>query len=149
MKRRAPIRILLPKIQSSMFVTILCVIGVSALIQVLVSVRSLAAIARNLPNDGPVLDEMIVDVLLKDFAITLAIAVPALGFLSMIGMMKVVGPLYRMRRFLQEVVEGKETRPIRLREKDDFQDWCPLLNQVTEELRSRPGQGEEEHRIAS
>ena len=137
MPRRAPIRILFPRIQSSFFVFVLCAVGISAFLQVLVSARSLTTIAKELPNDGLVLDKMIVDVLGRDFFLALAISLPTLGFVGMVFMMKFVGPLARIRRFLDEVAKGEETQGLRLRKGDAFRDWIPLLDAATQEARER------------
>jgi len=146
--QRRPIRILFPRLQSRLFTFVLAGIGTSLLIHTLVSVLSLTSVARSLPSDGQTLHGMIVGMLTHDFLLAFAITVPAFGLLAVAAFMRVVGPLHRMRTFLQAVVDGQQTEPCQLRKGDEFQDVCELVNQVTEPLRARSQAAPEARRAA-
>jgi hypothetical protein len=135
--KRLPIRILFPRLQSRMLTFVLAAIGTSLVVHSLVSVISLTAAARALPSDGKELHAMIVGMLLRDLLLALVITAPAFALLAMAAFMRVIGPLYRMRVFLRAVVEGRQKEPCRLRRDDELQDFCELLNQVTEPMRNR------------
>jgi hypothetical protein len=135
--QRRPIRILFPRLQNRAFTLVLAMVGTSLLIHTLVSVVSLTRMAHSLPSDGKVLHGMIVGMLTRDFLLAFVITVPAFGLLAAAAFMRVVGPVHRMRTFLQGVVDGRETEPCRLRKGDEFQDICELINQATEPMRAR------------
>ncbi len=146
--QRRFIRILFPRLQSRLFTLVLAMIGTSLLIHALVSVMSLTRAAQSLPSDGKALHSMIVGMLTRDFLLAFVISVPAFGVLALAAFMRVIGPLYRMRTFLQAVVDGRETQPCRLRRTDEFQDICELVNKVTEPMRSR-AQGSQDLRLSA
>jgi hypothetical protein len=135
--RRLPVRILFPRLQSRLFTLVLAGIGTSLLVHTLVSVTSLTRAARELPNDGDALHSMIVALLVRDFVLAFALTVPAFALLGMAAFMRVLGPLHCMRMFLEKALRGQHPEPCRLREDDELQDICALLNRATEPLRAR------------
>jgi hypothetical protein len=48
---------------------------------------------------------------------------------------KVVGPLYRFRVYLTQLAAGERPAPCRIRQNDELQDLCELLNRATQPLR--------------
>ena len=75
------------------------------------------------------------DVLAGSFLVTLAILVPLTMAVGIAATHRVVGPLYRFRVYLTELAGGQRPGPCKIREKDELQDLCVLLNRATEPLR--------------
>lgn len=48
-----------------------------------------------------------------------------------------VGPVYRLRRSMKELAEGKPVQPVRFRQDDFWQDFADSFNQVAEQMQAR------------
>lgn len=129
--QRRAIRFLFPGLQSRFFTLALGGIGVSLALQAAVSATSLAALAKRLPSDGDLVQGEIVGLLVRDLLWSFALTAPVFGVFVLIALMKVVGPFYRMQRFLEDVIDGRRPEPCRLRKDDEFQEFCALLNRAT------------------
>lgn len=136
-KQRLLIRVLFPRIQARFLTLTLAVIATSLLVNSGLVVWSLAGLARELPNDGALVQERIVPILLRDLVWALALTAPAFALLAMASLMGVIGPLFRMHRFLQAVVQGAHPERCQLRKGDELQEVCELLNRATEPLRAQ------------
>lgn len=129
--QRRAIRFLFPALQSRFFTLALAGVGASLAIQAAVSAATLAALANRLPSDGEVVHGEIVGLLVRDLLWSFALTAPVFGLFVLIALMRVVGPFHRMQRFLEEVIDGRRPEPCRLREDDEFQEFCALLNRAT------------------
>jgi len=49
---------------------------------------------------------------------------------------RLVGPIYHMEKTIQNFLDGKPVRPIKLRKKDEFHTLAALLNRVMEDRKS-------------
>ncbi|MDA1194949.1 MAG: hypothetical protein O2894_07160 [Planctomycetota bacterium] len=74
-------------------------------------------------------------VLLTKLGIALMILAPMTLALGVILMHRIAGPLYRFEQFIQGVVRGEQTDICRIRQGDELQDLCDLLNEFTAPLR--------------
>ncbi len=146
--RRRSIRILFPRIQGRFLTLTLAVIGTSLVVHSALAVWSLTSLVDELPNDGELIQKRIVPIVLRDLGWAFVLTAPAFALLAMTALMAVIGPLYRMRSFLQRVLEGQHPEPCKLREGDEMQDLCMLLNQVTEPMRTRSSTSEEKREVA-
>jgi HAMP domain-containing protein len=52
------------------------------------------------------------------------------GFLSLVFSHRIAGPLFRIRRCVDMLVEGKDMPPIRLRKRDEFKDLAASLDRL-------------------
>ncbi len=66
-------------------------------------------------------------------AVSQACLMVALAVLGLFTSHRLAGPVYALKRFLGETLEGKRGK-LRLREKDEFQELAPLANRVEAEL---------------
>ncbi len=76
------------------------------------------------------------EVLIPTVLMSLAILFPLVLSLGILLSHRIAGPMYRFRVWLTDVKNGKETRPCKIRDGDEHQDFCELLNEVTEPLRT-------------
>jgi len=60
-----------------------------------------------------------------------------LGFLGIVFTHKVAGPIFKMKRLLKQVGEGKLTFEGRLRKGDELQDFFEAFTSMVENLRER------------
>lgn len=135
--KRRLIRILFPSLQGRFLTLSLAMVATSLLVHSALSVWSLASLARELPTDGDLVQERVIPIVLRDLTVAFLLTAPAFALLSMAALMGFVGPLYRIRGFLEAVVAGRHPEPCKLRQGDDLQDVCALLNQATEPLRAQ------------
>lgn len=74
-------------------------------------------------------------------------AMSTLALMTVIGILataRLAGPLYRLRRFLEEIIRGEAPPDCRLRKGDELIDFCELLNKATASARQRPAVEEDE-----
>ena len=62
------------------------------------------------------------------------VVLPGALAIGLLGVFRILGPLLRIRLFLQGLKAGR-TEPCTIREGDALQEVCDLLNEVTEPLR--------------
>lgn len=125
-----------PRLQLRFSLIFLTSAALAALVQSITFSFLLMKIADRLPNDGLELKSRLTDVLGASFLVTLAILVPLTMAVGIAATHRVVGPLYRFRVYLTELAGGERPGPCRIREKDELQDLCALLNRATEPLRA-------------
>ena len=125
----------------------LCVSCVATFFQVTMLNASLASLSGRLPHDGHLLLEATRSILAWNLAATLGLLVPAIVGLGILATFRIAGPIYRMEAHLRSVVEGTARGPCKVRENDELQEFCALLNQAleatAERADSRTGDGEE------
>ncbi len=90
-----------------------------------------------------------VEIIRIDFLLRLLhFSVPVLlviGILVVIFSHRIVGPIYRVKQTLDDLIEGKDVRAVRFRKKDEFQSLVPRLNkviQLVKELRAEADRGD-------
>ncbi len=127
-----------PRIQWRFTVIFLTTAALSALTQAIVLGYLLLRTADRLPNDGLVLKSDVPSVLGTSLLVTVLLLVPVTLVVGIKATHRVVGPLYRFRVYLTELVEGAAAQPCRIRKEDELQDFCELLNRATEPLRRAP-----------
>ena len=117
----------------------LCGLGISivAVLMLMIMVNeALMEFASNGWVDASALQAEWLGILVGKLAVTLALLVPFTLAIGVLLTHRVAGPLYRFEQFLNGVMAGEHPEPCRLRQGDELQDFCTLLNQVTEPLRN-------------
>ena len=95
----------------------------------------LGTLADDLPNDAALMTSQLSTLLLLGVGITLLVVVPiAIGF-GILATFRVAGPLYRFKQYLGVVAEGEDPGPCRIRQGDELQDLCNVLNRALDRLR--------------
>ena len=127
-----------PRIQKRFVLVFLSTTALAALVQALVLCHLLLRVADRLPSDGLVLKSQLVGILASGLTFTLLLLTPLTLAVGISSTHKVVGPLYRFRTYLTLLSEGERPAPCKIRKDDELQDFCALLNRVTEPLRAAP-----------
>jgi len=115
-------------------------VGLSALGFLLQSLHvglRLSELAAEVPEGGPYLMAVMPELPLEILAVSFGMLLPLIIAVGIMVTFRVAGPLYRFEQYLRDVRDGREIRPCRLRDGDDLQELCELINQVTEPLRVR------------
>jgi len=124
-----------PRVQWRFVRTFLTTAGLAVLVQAPVVSYLTLRVADGLPNDGVELKSQLLEVLASSLLVTTLVLVPLTLGVGITSTHKIVGPMYRFRVYLTELVAGTATRPCRIRDDDELQDLCALLNRATESLR--------------
>ena len=137
MKPNRRTRILVDRDLQLRFAMIVLLASTSAVfIQTALTSFMLGRMAEQLPNDGRAMMEGVPSALAFNAGATLAVTVPWLLFLALLGTFRVFGPMVGFRSFMRDVAAGRRSAPMKIRKGDHLQDVCDLLNEVTEPLRA-------------
>ncbi|MFH0945684.1 MAG: hypothetical protein V2A76_10845 [Planctomycetota bacterium] len=148
-KEKRKKRLIEPRLQLTFALTFLATATTGILVSSCITCYLLDKLASNLPNDGEVVRGLTSGALTQSALLTSLLLVPACLIIGTAVTFRIVGPLHRFRHFLREVADGKRPEQCRLRKKDELQDFCDLLNRVTEPLREpeQPEQDDSDQRI--
>lgn len=135
MKKRKT-KLINPRLQSRYLLLLLLCAGATVLTHTALLSFAMTGVASTLPSDGQVLVDALPQLLTTQALIALALLVPGFLILGVASSLRVFGPLYRFRAFLEAVVAGNHPEPCRLRENDELQDICDLLNEATAATRA-------------
>jgi hypothetical protein len=130
-----------PRIQKRFVLIFLSTTALAIRVQSLVVVHLLLRVADRLPNDGIELRSELVGTLASSLSLTLLLLTPLTLVVGIASTHKIVGPLYRFRVYLTQLAAGERPQPCRIREDDELQDFCELLNRATGPLRERDAAG--------
>ena len=139
-------KLILPSLQLRLVGAFVGLAGLALLLQfLLLGQRITSYIARIDGETGALNDEMPV-VLLQVLAFSTLLLLPIIFTLGILMTFKLAGPLYRFEQYFKALAAGEKTGPCKIREGDQLQDLCTLINEATAPLREQqaPEEGAEE-----
>jgi hypothetical protein len=143
-------RLIEPRVQLRLVLVFLATASLAALVQALVVTFLLTRLVREVPSDGLVLSSELIEILAKSLLVTAAVLVPLTVAVGVWSTHRIVGPLHSfLRTDLTELASGGRPGPCRVRQEDELQDLCELLNRATEPLRAAPAPAPELRREAA
>ncbi|MEM7305195.1 MAG: hypothetical protein AAF682_00925 [Planctomycetota bacterium] len=77
--------------------------------------------------------------LLIVFGLSLTVLLPLLFAFGLYMTFHIAGPIYRMQVFLSDVVRGEAKEPCKIRDSDQLQELCQLVNEATAPLLRKDG----------
>jgi len=102
--------------------------ALSLLLQVGLFTQSLARVARELPNDGPVLWSQMGSILSGVFLTSAVAFLPVIFIVGILVTFRIAGPLHRFKLHLASIAAGQRPTHLVLRKGDELNDLCELLN---------------------
>jgi len=147
MKKRFK-KIIEPRLQLKFAAAFAATAGLAVIVQSVVLNNAINELTPYLPHDRLILAERAPAVLGKSLLITFALMLPLSVTCGVIMSFRLTGPVFAFKRFLQRVISGEQREPCRIRAKDELQELCELLNQVTEPQREKLEEPEAERRAA-
>lgn len=81
--------------------------------------------------------DFLLPVLIQTVAVVVVIVGAATVFLTLFVSHKIAGPLYRLKKSMQELAEGNLTSDIKLRKNDQLRDIADTFNQMVDKLKER------------
>ena len=134
-KERRRIKLIKPRLQLKLVGVFVGLSGLGFLLQSLHVGLRLSELASSVPEGGTylmaVMPELPLEILLVSFGMLLPLTI-AVGILVTF---RIAGPVYRFEKYLTQVINGEEVGPCRIRDGDEFQELCDLINQATAKLR--------------
>jgi len=130
-----------PRLQLRLVGAFACLCALALMTQAFVLATELSRLAGGLPSGGRALAEALPGVLARSLGISVLLLLPALVWIGIRVTFRIAGPMYRFERHLEAVARGAWPGPCRIREGDDLQEFCELLNAALESARAQGGQG--------
>ena len=134
---RRRIKLIKPRLQMKLVGVFVGLSALGFLLQSLHVGLRLSELAASVPEGGTylmaVMPELPLEILLVSFGMLLPLTI-AVGILVTF---RIAGPVYRFEKYLEAVIRGEEVGPCRIREDDEFQELCELINQATAALREQ------------
>lgn len=134
---RRRVKLIKPKLQLKLVGVFVGLSALGFLLQSLHVGLRLSELAANVPEGGTylmaVMPELPLEILLVSFGMLLPLTV-AVGIMVTF---RIAGPVYRFEKYLKAVIRGEESGPCRIRQGDEFQELCELINQATASLREQ------------
>jgi nitrogen fixation/metabolism regulation signal transduction histidine kinase len=130
-----------PALQVKFCLLLVGVSLLSLLIQFVLVVNVLSTLAVTLPEGARFYDAFY-GAYGRILLLSLAFALPLTTVICVTTTFKVVGPIKRFTMFLESIDRGERPPDCRIRQSDELQDFCELLNRVTAPLRAEDRGGE-------
>ena len=127
-------KVVFTRIQVEGIVHVCLAVAITAVLQALIMAYSIRTVVA---DPGVTVDQMqdqVASFNVHNAVITAIAMVPAIIILGRSATHRLVGPVYKFRRFLEGVRDG-QSAPCTLRDGDHFEDVCQLLNEVTAGIR--------------
>jgi signal peptidase II len=141
-KRR--IKLIQPRLQLKLIFVFLGMAASSMLLQFILFTSNVTEVATTLPADGLILVEELPALLYRTLLVSFLLFLPLMFFVGVLVTFRIAGPLYRFEVYLKQVIRGEKPPDCRLREGDELQGLCRLINEATAPLRVRPRAEEEQ-----
>ncbi len=124
--------LILPRLQWRLVAAFLSAACISTVVQMLLLNLALTRLANEAPAArGPVL-EASPDILWTQIVLTFGLMVPLIIAVGLLETFRVAGPLYKFEGYLKDVLAGRNPAPCTLRQEDELQDLCRLINAATQ-----------------
>jgi signal peptidase II len=136
-KHKRRIKLIQPRLQLRLILSFLGVTALALTLQFILFTSTLTRLASELPEDGPLLLELVPEHVLAVLFISTGVLLPLTFFVGVLVTFRIAGPLYRFELFLKDVIRGSEPADCRLRKGDELKGLCELLNEATAPLRTR------------
>jgi hypothetical protein len=95
----------------------------------------LVELAASMPAGGDFLERVAGDLVLKALVVSMLLLLPLTALVGVHMTFRVAGPLYRFHQYMRSVAAGDDPGPCRLRDGDEFQELCDLINAGLERTR--------------
>jgi signal peptidase II len=132
---RRSIRLVQPRLQLKLVLSFLGLSALALALQFVLLVAVLAGLASEVSEDPSLVLSELPQHLLWILLLSFAVCLPLTFTVGVLVTHRIAGPLYRFERFLRAVAAGERPEDCRIRDGDELQEFCRLLNTATQPLR--------------
>lgn len=125
-----------PKFQLRWIGTILGYCALALIVQTLVVGAQVAQSAEDFAQAEANLLQLINGILIRSFLMAAVLVLPCLALMALKRTFVTAGPLYRFEQHLKQVAAGEWPGECRIREGDEHQNLCALINAALESARA-------------
>lgn len=125
-----------PRFQLRAIVFSLSTASAYVLLQCSILLFLTTTVSDELPEQSELLQGLLLKHMGLSLVVTFVILVPLTAALGAVLTHRTAGPLHRFEVYLEQLRDGENPGPCKLRRGDELQELCELLNQATEPLRS-------------
>lgn len=125
-----------PGLQLRLTLALVGMAGAGMCLQFLFLTSTLSDLAPQLTADPVHNYSLLFEASLRVLLWTLLLALPLIVVAGILRTFRIVGPIYRLTRFLESIERGERVPDCELRKGDELLDFCALLNRVTAPLRA-------------
>lgn len=131
------IRLINPSLQMTLVWGFGAVSCIAITCQALIFAAVMTRFAAELPEGSGYVIAGLPQALLTALGISFILVVPALAVIGIRLTFRVAGPLYRMEQHLRAISAGEQVGPCRIRQEDELQEFCWVLNGALEAAAAR------------
>jgi hypothetical protein len=135
LRERRRIKLIKPRLQLKLIATFVGLAALAFLMQSMIVVLSLTQTAADIPEGGPYLMALLPGLPVQILLFSFGLLLPLIFAVGILVTFRIAGPVYRFEKFLQAVVRGDQIGPCKLRDGDELQELCDLINEATAPLR--------------
>ena len=130
------IKLVMPAFQLKLASVFLVTALVATAVQAITLHRTVMKLAPLLPTDGGLLATIWPEQLVQSTLLTASLLLFMILGVGIAITHKIAGPLHRFEIYLRALKSDQASEPCKLRDTDQLQDFCQLLNEATEPLRA-------------
>ncbi|MEM7309303.1 MAG: hypothetical protein AAF682_21645 [Planctomycetota bacterium] len=134
-KRR--IKIIKPRLQLKLVGIFVGLATLSVLLQSILLARRLTQLSAEAPAGGDYLVDALPSIVLEILVFTFGLIIPLIFAVGVLITHRIAGPIYRFEQHLMGIVKGEKVRPCKIRDGDELQELCQIINMATETLSKR------------
>lgn len=135
MKRFRSNKLIKPRMQLRLVAVFLLIAVAAVVAQAVVLNTTVIRAAHRLPGAGEELLALWPGLLGQNVLFLFLLLVPGILALGVLATFRIAGPVFRIEQHLARVVQGEDPGPCHLRQGDDLQELCQLLNRAVARLK--------------
>jgi hypothetical protein len=138
-----------PRLQLKLVASFVGVALLSMLLQFFLFSTNILRLTNHLPFAEAYSSQIIGDMLHDTLLVSFSILLPLTIVIGVLFTHRIAGPVYRFERYLSDVADGKAVGPCRIRQGDELQRLCTIINRAVERVQSAdlaPNQSREKQR---
>ncbi|MBK8177550.1 MAG: hypothetical protein IPK67_01305 [Planctomycetes bacterium] len=128
----------LPGLQLKLIGAFVALFVFGQVFQYVLLTSALATLATQMPEDGLRLLDELGPLVISNVLWTMCAILPLTLAIGLLVTHRLAGPIWRLSRYLEEVIGGKRPPDCKLRRGDELHDLCALINAATAPVRRAP-----------
>lgn len=133
-KHKRRIKIIKPRLQLKLVSIFVGMAALAILLQSILVAHHLTGLANELPESGQYIVDALPGLFIQILVFTVGLVLPLIFAVGVLVTHRIAGPVYRFEQHLLRMAAGEEVEPCRLRQGDELQGLCEIINRVIERV---------------